>query len=125
MFREYRRNSTKTFQSECFAIFTHIVFIFTQYDGEKDTRTPGDFVNHANAKHDDIVEADDEEAEEEDPEPVVARGTGPVNRASDLTMKVEPEAGMKRPADSSDTVPMTNVSAPSHCRTRNRLHFLD
>jgi hypothetical protein len=46
--------------------------VVAQPDGEKDSRTPNDFTNNPNAKLD---EGDDDDADEDELEPVLARGT--------------------------------------------------
>ena len=49
-----------------------VLGVVAQHDGEKDSRTPNDFTNNPNAKLD---EGDDDDADADELEPVLARGT--------------------------------------------------
>jgi MADS-box transcription factor len=51
-------------------------FFSVQYDGEKDTRTPHDFVNNANAKLNHDADVDDDEGDDDDdPDSAPTRGS--------------------------------------------------
>jgi hypothetical protein len=87
------------------------VLIALQYDGEKDTRTPNDFANHPSVKHEDAVEGDDDEAEDEEPEPVIVKSNGIVKRGRDTGETGEPSVKLRQSTISSNGLPMQNVSA--------------
>lgn len=85
-----------------------------QYDGEKDTRTPHDFINHSNAKHDDVIEGEDDEPEDEDTEPALARNDGMMKRGGNAVPKVEPGTIVKQSPNGSNGLSMPNVCVSIH-----------
>jgi MADS-box transcription factor len=68
-----------------FGVFTNLFFF--QYDGEKDTKTPHDFVNNANAKLNHDADIDDDEGDDDDdPDSAPTRGS---KRRHDPKLKAE------------------------------------
>ena len=78
--------------------------VVAQPDGEKDSRTPNDFTNNPNAKLD---EGDDDDADEDELEPVLARGTAGGMKKGGLQGDTKPkvESGTKAKPSTNKTNP--------------------
>jgi MADS-box transcription factor len=81
-----------------------------QFDGERDTRNPNDFTNGSDSKLDDILEGDDDDAQEDEPEPIPTRGPVGTKRSGDAKAKVDVGVKAKQSA-TKGVVPTPDVSA--------------
>ncbi|KIM78094.1 hypothetical protein PILCRDRAFT_603306 [Piloderma croceum F 1598] len=108
IFEERPGHHVKLYQY-CSGNIDEIAQRHSRYDGEKDTRTPHDFINHSNTKHDDVIEGEDDEPEDEDPEPALARGDGIMKRGGNTVPKIEPGVTVKQSPNGSNGISMPNM----------------